>query len=281
MVKPVKIADQAEALSPSRDDAGKDRQFVTALARGLEILRAFRPGEVSLGNQDLAERTGLPKATVSRLTNTLRELGYLVDHGPTGAYSLGPGVLALGYAMIAGLEIRERARPLMLELARSANASVALGARDRLSVTYLECCRGEGTVTLSLDVGSRIPLATTAMGRAIMAALPEREREYLLRAIRDREPDDFRRIERGVSEAVEQLRRQGFVTSFGDWRPDIHAVAAPVLTINGQRLYGMNCGGPSFTLGVAELMERHGPRIAQITRDLSAPREAMGATFSE
>lgn len=276
-----KVVDKSEALKASREDAAKDRQFVSALARGLEILRAFRPGEIALGNQDLAERTGLPKATVSRLTNTLRELGYLVDHGPTGAYSLGPGVLALGYAMIAGLEIRDRARPMMQELARAANASVALGARDRLSVTYLECCRGEGTVTLSLDVGSRVPLATSAMGRAIMAALPERERDYLLRAIRDRQPEEFRRIERGVFDAVDQLQRQGFVTSFGDWRPDIHAVAAPVLTINGQRLYGLNCGGPSFTLSVEELTERHGPRVAQIARDLSVPREALGAVLSD
>ena len=71
-------------------------------------------------------------------------------------------MLALGYAMLSGLDIRERARPLMQELANDANASVALGTRDRLSMVYVECCKGPGTVTLRLDVGSRVPIATTA-----------------------------------------------------------------------------------------------------------------------
>ncbi|MCL5775930.1 IclR family transcriptional regulator [Limibaculum sp. FT325] len=255
---------------------GKDRQFVTALARGLSILRAFRPGEVALGNQELAERTGLPKPTVSRLTNTLRELGYLVDHGRMGSYSLGPGVLALGYAMLAGLEIRERARPMLQALANEAACSVALGARDRLSVVYLDCYRGPATVTLSLEAGSRIPLATTAMGRAILAVLPAGERDYLMRAARERMPDEFPAIEKGVARAIREIETQGFCTSFGDWMADVNAVGVPVVAPDGQRIYGLNCGGPSFSTPVEALIGRHGPRLVEIGRELSTP----GATVA-
>lgn len=258
-----------EAAVAEEADAPRDRQFVTALARGLAILRAFRPGETALGNQELAERTGLPKPTVTRLTGTLRELGYLVDHGRSGAFALGPGVLALGYAMLNGLEIRERARPLMARLAQDASASVALGARDRLSVVYLECCRGDATVTLSLAVGSRIALATSAMGRAILAALPEGERDYLLRAIRERDPDAFPAIESGVRRAVADVAERGFCASFGEWKPDVNAVAAPVWSAGANRLYAINCGGPSYLVGEDGLTRIHGPRLAQIARSLS------------
>jgi DNA-binding IclR family transcriptional regulator len=253
-----------------------DRKFVTALARGLEILRCFQPGEPALSNQEIAERTGLPKPTVSRLTHTLRTLGYLTWSSRTGAYQLGTGVLSLGYAMLASLEISERVRPCMDELAGMANVTVALGARDRLSVVYLEVRRGAQTIALTRNVGSRLPLATTSIGRAIMAALPEAEREYLLRALREREPETFPRIEQGIRRACDELAAQGFCTSFGDWLPDVNAVAAPLFSLDGEHLYGLNAGGPSFLVPPEILLERLGPRLARISRELSGPRLGAG-----
>src|SRR5579862_6725830 len=92
-----------------------DRQFIGALHRGLEILRCFRAADGSLGNQELAERSGLPKATVSRLTYTLSKLGYLVYLNSEGRYRMGVPVLALGYACLGGIKIRETAQPHMQE----------------------------------------------------------------------------------------------------------------------------------------------------------------------
>lgn len=101
----------------SDDDEGKDRQFVNALARGLELLRCFCPGEQFLTNAELAKRTGIPKPTISRLTYTLTKLGYLAHDESLGQYQLGAGVLALGYRMLSSMDFRKLARPLMQELA--------------------------------------------------------------------------------------------------------------------------------------------------------------------
>ena len=106
----------------------EDRQFVTALARGLSVMRAFQPGDGILGNGDIAERTGLPKPTVSRLTHTLTRLGYLVHAERLGKYRLGPGVLSLGYSLLANMDIRKIARPYMQELANASGLGIALGA---------------------------------------------------------------------------------------------------------------------------------------------------------
>ncbi len=255
----------------------KDRRIVTALARGLDILRCFKPGDPALTNQEIAARTRLPKPTVSRLTHTLLELGYLTYSRRAGTYQLGPGVLALGYATIAGLEIRERARPMMEELATQAEATVALGAQDRLSVVYLDVCRGEQTIALSRNVGSRLPLATTSMGRAIIATLPDAERDYLLRAIREREPENFKELERGILQAMDDLAKYGFCTSFGSWIKDVNAAGAPIVSLDGEHLYAINIGGPSFLVSRDTIMEELGPKIAEIAKSLSAPIEALRA----
>ena len=91
------------------EDDGQDRDFVTALARGLELLRAFgREGE-SLGNRDFSERTGLSKSTVSRLTYTLQKLEYLSYNPDTARYQLAPPVLSLGFSCLAGMPLRQLA----------------------------------------------------------------------------------------------------------------------------------------------------------------------------
>jgi len=97
--------------------SGKDRQFVTALARGLDILRAFHAGEGMLGNQEIAHRTGLPKPTVARLTHTLTELGYLNYIRRFRKYELGASVLALGYAAISSMDVRRASRQPLEQLA--------------------------------------------------------------------------------------------------------------------------------------------------------------------
>src|SRR5579863_2019219 len=156
------------------DDSGKNRQFVTALARGLEVLRCFERGDGLLGNQEIASRTGLPRPTVSRLTYTLTRLGYLEHVHRLGKYRLGTAVLSLGYALLNNTDLRQTLSPLMQELAEYADASVALGARDRLHLVYLENCRSSATLTLGLEVGSRIPIATTAM------TAPRREGDHYI-----------------------------------------------------------------------------------------------------
>ena len=116
-------ADGRSAATP------KDRQFVNSLARGFEILRAFAPNDTLLGNQEIAERTGLPKPTVSRLTYTLTRLGYLTYLDRLAKYQLGTSVLALGYAALASMGIRQIAKPHMQALADFAGASIGLGSR--------------------------------------------------------------------------------------------------------------------------------------------------------
>src|SRR5206468_12926287 len=98
--------------------AAPDRNFVVALARGLDVLRAFRPDDGLLGNQEIAARTNLPKPTISRLTYTLTKLGYLTQVPRFEKYQLAPAAMALGYAALANLGVRHLFEQFRNELMR-------------------------------------------------------------------------------------------------------------------------------------------------------------------
>lgn len=246
----------------------KDRKFVVALARGLELLRVFKPGDVLLGNQEIAERTGLPKPTVTRLTYTLTRLGYLAYSKRFEKYRLGTGVLALGYVCLSNYGVREVARPLMRELAEETRASVSLGARERLYMTYLENCSGHGALTLRLNIGSRVPMATTAMGRALLAALPEDERGYLLDHIRRRDEAAWPEVHAGIKQALNDYRERGYCISAGDWDRDVNAVGVPIILPDSAEVLAFNCGGPSFLLPRDKLHSEIGPRLRHLVSNV-------------
>lgn len=245
-----------------------------SLARGLEILRAFQPGESVLGNQEIAQRTGLSKPTVSRLTHTLTALGYLVHEPRLEKYRLGSAVLALGYAALSDMAIREIARPLMQRLADDVGGSVALGNRDRLSIIYIQHCRSQSTVTLRMDVGMRVPIALTAIGRAFLAGLPEAERRYLTERLKASMPRRWHDAERAIGTAESDIQARGFCTALGDWQRDVWAVGAPVVSRDGRSVLAMNCCVPAYAAAKERMIEEFGPRLAAIAGHVS--RELAG-----
>jgi len=254
----------AEAATP-RDD---DRQFVTALARGLEVLSCFRARDKALGNLDIAQRCNLPKSTVSRLTHTLTQLGYLTLDEASGKYRLGTATLSLGSTALARMDIRQMARPLMQELADASKAMVSLGTRDRLSMIYVENCRSTSALTLSLDVGSRIPIATTAMGRAYLAVASARERAAIFDDLAALDELAWPALKRGIDRALDEVRTLGVACSFGDWQPDVNAIAVGFDPGGGMPLMAINCGGPAFQLAPEFLLGEVRPRLLDLVRRL-------------
>jgi DNA-binding IclR family transcriptional regulator len=245
-----------------------DRQFVEALARGLEVLRAFRPNDGLLGNLEIAERTRLPRPTVTRLTYTLTKLGYLTYLERLGRYKLAPAALSIGYAAMANFRIREVARPFMQAVADEASASVALGGPDRLSMVYIGHCRSDNQITVRTDVGSRVPMATSAMGRAYLAALPEAQREEVLDLIRPKAGADWPKLRAAIEDAVEQVATHGFTMSIGEWQHDINGVGVPLTPEDGSGILAFNCGAPAFRLDRERLENELGPRLVGMVRSI-------------
>ena len=247
-----------------------DRQFATTLARGLEVLRCFTPLEPMLGNKEISVRTGLPKPTVSRLTYTLTKLGYLRHNMRLGKYQLGSAVLSIGYPLLASMSARQVARPYMKELADYANASVSMGIRDRLNVVFVESCRSaSGTPTLP-DIGTAIPIAQAAVGRAFLAACTPAEREAVLNQMKVKEPEIHRKYRAQIDKSLQEIRERGFCVSNGELRREVHAVGVPMRrTVDGE-IVSFNCSVPTFMLKKGQLEDDIGPRLVQMVRNIEA-----------
>lgn len=249
----------------------KDRNVVTAVSRGLSILRVFSPRDVWLGNGEIAERTALPKPTVSRLTDTLSRLGYLHHCPRRRQYRLGVAVLTLGYAALGDLDVRKVARPEMQALADSCNALVALGERERLDMIHLETCHSNSTMlTLRVDTGSRARVATSAFGRALLAALPKDERELVLAQMRQHYRKHWPELEREILQAIRDVNRRGFCIVMGLWQPDINAVAVPLVLPDYSAVMSIGCAGSSRYLPRRRLETEVGPRLVELSHRLAA-----------
>ena len=252
-----------------------DRNFVVALSRGLEVLRAFQPDDGLLGNQEIAARTNLPKPTVSRLTYTLTRLGYLTPVPRFEKYRLAPAVMALGYAALANLGVGRLSEPFRQDLMKQTGGACAVGGRDRHSMIYFGQARSELTVGVQLDVGSRIPIATTAMGRAYIWALPDDERAILLRELREHYGSRWPKLRDGIERASETIAKHGFAMSAGEWQEDVHAVGVALKLNDGTGPYAFNCGAPAFRFTEDRLLNDIGPRLLAMVRNIEAALRGM------
>lgn len=228
-------------------EAKEDPRFVTALGRGLDILRCFRKEDKGLGNQELADRVALPKSTVSRLTYTLAAMGYLHYASDTGRYFLAPAVLALGFSALGGLAIRDIARPLLAKIADATGVSTALAVPDERTMVYLESCRGSHPLQLGIEIGSHIKMANSSMGRAYLASLDPEQRERRVAALCAADTANGDTIRAGVVQAVKEYEERGYVTSLSEWREEVNSVGVP-LVLPGGHYYAINCGGSSQIL---------------------------------
>lgn len=251
-------------------DPGEDTRIVQGLARGLAVLRAFQPGETSLSNTELAARTGLAKCTISRLTQTLTALGYLSYVPRLGRYQLGGGVVALCHSLLAGMPHRLAARPLLQDIADFARLPASLGMPDQNEMLTIETARHAGLRPPRFDLGARLPIETTSMGRAYLFALPADERTLLLRRLRLKwTKAEWQTIDAGIDKAFTSLAERGFCVSLGDRRPDVFAVGAPLVTPEGLVL-ALNCGGMPSEVTAERLEHEIGPRLALAASQLSA-----------
>jgi DNA-binding IclR family transcriptional regulator len=199
-----------------------------SLVRGIEILRAFRPGADLLGNGEIAERTGLSRATVSRLAQTLVETGLLEHDRSRRAYRLAAPVLSLGHAMRSGSPVLNAVAPLMRALAEKMRINVGLAAPDRDEMVYLESVRYNRKVALrNVVAGQRVPMELTSLGRAYLAVAPQEERRALLARFKAGRRSEWGRIRDEIKAAISRVERRGYCVA--SWQPEVVAIAAPLV----------------------------------------------------
>lgn len=250
-----------------------DRRFATTLARGLSVLRAFRPSDDGLGNQEISERTGLPKSTISRLTFTLQSLGYLTHSKRSEKYRLGPAVLALGNVARASVSFLDTASAMMERLANETGTLGLIAVRDEAKLMLAHTWRPRGAASIWLEVGHRVPILESASGSAFLAALTRSEFETVASVLEKAEPGSAAKARVEAEEARRQLLSRGFVYAVGRWAPTISAVAVAFRSHEFAEPVVFTFGALPETLTEERILGEVGPKLKALVRELE---QAMG-----
>ena len=243
--------------------------FVTALARGLDVLRCFSPEKQELGTTEIARLTGLAQSTVWRLCFTLQEYGCLTQGRTPDRLRIGAGVLLLGHAAITQTNIAEFSKPLLQHLAEKFDASVSLGERSGTTMVIVQRGEAANIVKVNLHVGSHIGVATSSMGLAYLCAVASEHRNELVREIKDERIDGWNGFERNLQEAQRDYRRLGFVFNLGRSHQYINAIGVPVISPDGRKVMALTCGGARSTLSRDKLITEAAPALKSLAEKIA------------
>jgi IclR family pca regulon transcriptional regulator len=253
-------------MTDSGRGAGPD--FIEALARGLDVLRSFRPGCPSMALSEIASLTGLARPTVRRILITLEELGYVraADRG----YALTPRVLELGMAYVNALNMWDVARPHMEKLVAQTNESTSMAQLDGSDIVYVARVAVPKIVTLAVTIGTRFPAHATSMGKVLLAALPPGAvREVLAEPSRSGITPRWQPSPDELSAALREVRAKGWALADQDLAPGVRSVAAGVRDGDGRVVAAINVTVHAAETSVETLREEHLPRLLRAAAEIS------------
>ncbi|MGQ9370899.1 IclR family transcriptional regulator [Azospirillum sp. ST 5-10] len=257
----------AEDGGPLDARAVQDASLSSTLIRGIEILQCFSSGDRALGNADIARQVGLNRPTVSRLCKTLVHLGYL-RRDRKGAFRLAPKLLALTYPVLSAMPWRHDVLPTMRELAEMCAGNVSLGVMSGDSFVHIQTAGSPPGWPHVPDIGQTGPLHRSALGWALLSMLYGPEFDDKLAELRGLHPAEFAAFADATAAAVERCRTQGFCVSYGDWRPNLVAAAAPLGRTDDGLCVAIACAVPRYR-AVAEHFETDlGPRLADAAESI-------------
>lgn len=252
-----------------RAEIENDRQFVTALARGLGILSVFENSNIALTHQMICERTKLPKATVSRLIYTLLCTEFLAQD-PDGGYRLGMAAIRISATAWAQYDLIRHAQPLMAAFAAENHVSVNIAKEEGGEMLYLACCRSPARLAVQLMVGSKVPVTQTAIGRAYYAVADDFQRAHLRRHLPPLSEMDMAQQLEMLAGHEAFYREHGYTLSAGEFSPDILAVAVGVYNRAEQRYtHALNASVPASRWQEADFVREIVPGLQKLAQEIS------------
>jgi len=239
-------------------------RYVAAVERALAVLDAVAEAD-DVGTNEIARRTGINASTVSRLLATLASRDLVRHVEGTGRYRLGPRLVQLGNAALAGLDLRELARPVLTELAADTGETATLSAPGDPDAITVDFVQSRSSVQSVARVGRPSIAHATATGKVALAfggaTLPDGPlRQYTTRTIVDSE-----RLE----VELERVRARGYAVAIGEREDDLNAVAAPVFGPGRELVAILGLQGPASRFGAAAV-RRASETIVGRASDLSA-----------
>ncbi|WP_336920680.1 IclR family transcriptional regulator domain-containing protein [Aquipuribacter sp. SD81] len=251
---------------PRRDD---DPDFVEAVARGLDVLRAFAPRQPAMSLSEVAAASGLARPTARRILLTLETLGYV--RSGDGQFSLTPRVLELGLTYVQSMGLWDVARPHLEALVARTGESSSVAQLDGSDIVYVARVAVPKIIALAVQVGTRFPAPATSMGTVLLADLTPREVDTALaQPSRSGVVPRWEPTRAELEEALADARAAGYAVADEKLAPGVRSVAAPLRRgAGGPVVAAVNVTVHAAETSLATLLEHHLPLLLATAETVS------------
>jgi IclR family pca regulon transcriptional regulator len=252
----------------------REPRYSQSLERGLAILGCFTPKRPVLGIADIADELGMSRSTTHRYVITLVALGYL-EQGASRKYRLGLRVTDLGMSALNSTGLREHAHPYLEELRQRTSYTSSLAVLEGADILYVDRVRtfrrSQGKADLDLHPGSRLPAYCTAMGKLLLANLPEAEQRDVIAAMKPtkRGPNTIT-SKKALREDLDEVLDAGFAVNDEELAAGLHAIAAPVRNEAREVVAAVSLSAQSSMISLEEMVDALGPHLVSTADRVSA-----------
>jgi IclR family transcriptional regulator, pca regulon regulatory protein len=252
----------------------RDPRYSQSLERGLAILGCFTPARPVMGIADIADELGMSRSTTHRYVITLVALGCL-EQGASRKYRLGLGVTDLGMSAMNATGLREHAHPYLQELRDRTGFAVALAVLDGVEIVLVDRVssirRDQGKIDLRLHPGSRLPAYCTAMGKILLANLPELERRELLAdaKLAKRAPNTITGKD-ALRDELRHVAEEGLAVDDEELAPGLLAIAVPVRNESRAVVAAVSIAAHASTISLEEFADALAPHLVSTADRISA-----------
>jgi IclR family transcriptional regulator, pca regulon regulatory protein len=267
-------AKQEDAMSVHRDP--RDPRFSQSLERGLAVLGCFTPERPMLGITDIADKLGMSKSTTHRYASTLASLGYLEQGPASPKYRLGLRAADLGLSALNSVGLREHAHPYLEQLRRRSSYTVNIAVLEDTEIRLLDRVRSfrgnRAEIDLGLRPGSTLPAYCTAMGKLLLAYLPEneqRERIAGMAGLTKCAPNTIT-SKSALRKELAQIRNADLVVNDGELAFELRSIAAPVRDEAREVVAAIDMVAHRSTISLEEFVDALGPDLIATADRISA-----------
>ncbi len=252
----------------------REPRYSQSLERGLAILASFSPSCPTRGIVDVADELGMRRGTTHRYMSTLVALGSLKQNA-SRKYGLGLGVTALGMSAMSSTDLREHARPYLEALCRQSSYTVSLSVLDGPEILYIDHLQSThrrlSNPGLGLARGARLPAYCTAMGKLLLANLPEQEQLNLLTEMKlTKVSPNTITSKSTLRTELDHLREDGLAVEDQELAPEMCAIAAPVRSEPDEVVAAASISAHSSMIALEEMVEHLSPHLVAVANHISA-----------
>ncbi len=256
----ISIAEEIEQLT--------DPSFMTSLARGLAVVKAFSDQRRAMTIAQISHKTGIPRAAVRRCLYTLKQLGYAGSEANN--FYLKPKILTLGYSYLSSTPLTVSAQPCLNQVSQTLGESCSLAVFEQDEVLYISRSQTSRVMSIALNAGSRLPAYCTSLGRVMLAALPPAELNAYLARVPLRPYTDRTVVsEERLREILEETAQQGFAIVEEELEIGLRSIAVPVRGATGTVMAALNVGAQATRVSRAQMEQVFLPALLNAAAELS------------